>query len=308
MKKLPIRKVNGIGGVTEQLLRGLDVNTCEEIWQKRGLIALLFKPLTAKWLIRVSKGFQEPWGSDHDDHSGRKSISCERTLEKGTSDVSFMLSVMEKLAEELADDLQKREMRCKSVAIKIKTVDFDVKTRQTNIQNFTSKALDIFHAAKTLLENYLREEKGNVSLRLLGIRVSKWDRQDGETDDEPLAKQPKISDAFAKVPKVQKPAPTFHCPICNEIFASERAVEVHIDSCLGSSKELTEYKPEQRDKVKIESRPSFTCPVCQNEIESLVEDIIIASSDHVNYCISADEGLDVEPTDHGTTWQLRLSG
>ncbi|CAG7828032.1 unnamed protein product [Allacma fusca] len=303
VKPLPIRKVNGIGGVTEQLLLGLDIHTCEDIWNKRGIINLAFRPITAQWLIRVSKGYQESWYG-HDDDSGRKSISCERTLERGTTDVNYMLKIMEKLSEEVASELKSREMRCKSVAIKTKTVDFVLKTRSTSVTNFTSNGSEIFNAAKGLLLGYLQEEKG-VSFRLLGVRVSKWDRGDSSTQDhdEPSPKQLKIEDAFAKV---LAKSPTFDCPICQDSFASERAVQGHIDSCLGNSAKAGQ--PINKPTVPrnaLEVLKVFTCPICENVIESLIENIELASSDHVNYCISIDAQPTVDLRDKAETWRLR---
>ncbi len=42
---LPIRKVSGIGNVTEQLLGAVDVKTCGDLWEKRGYLKLLFSDI-----------------------------------------------------------------------------------------------------------------------------------------------------------------------------------------------------------------------------------------------------------------------
>ena len=47
VRSLPIRKVNGIGNVTEQLLkRVLGIETCDDLFNKRGYLAVLFSEIT----------------------------------------------------------------------------------------------------------------------------------------------------------------------------------------------------------------------------------------------------------------------
>ena len=47
VRSLPIRKVNGIGNVTEQLLkRVLGIETCDDLFNKRGYLAILFSEIT----------------------------------------------------------------------------------------------------------------------------------------------------------------------------------------------------------------------------------------------------------------------
>lgn len=61
VRPLPIRKISGIGNVTEQLLRGaLGVSTCADLWEKRDLLALLFSESSYDYFLRVALGI----GSD----------------------------------------------------------------------------------------------------------------------------------------------------------------------------------------------------------------------------------------------------
>ena len=59
---LPVRKVSGIGGVTEQLLSGaLGVRTCTDLWKQRDLLPLLFSDNSCRHFLCVSLGL----GSHH---------------------------------------------------------------------------------------------------------------------------------------------------------------------------------------------------------------------------------------------------
>lgn len=54
ISKLPIRKVNGIGNVTEQMLTAIDVETCHDLFERRGLIKLLFSHITSRWKKKMN--------------------------------------------------------------------------------------------------------------------------------------------------------------------------------------------------------------------------------------------------------------
>lgn len=61
IRPLPIRKISGIGNVTEQLLGGaLGITTCADLWDKRELLALLFSESSYIYFLRVALGI----GSD----------------------------------------------------------------------------------------------------------------------------------------------------------------------------------------------------------------------------------------------------
>ena len=56
IKDLPIRKISGIGNVTDQLLGSLDVSTCRDVWDKRELLYLLFTECSYEYFLRVAMG------------------------------------------------------------------------------------------------------------------------------------------------------------------------------------------------------------------------------------------------------------
>ena len=53
---LNIRKVGGIGNVQEQLLKGIGVQTCRDLFEKRAEIRLLFSELSSEFYLEVSQG------------------------------------------------------------------------------------------------------------------------------------------------------------------------------------------------------------------------------------------------------------
>ena len=80
MNSLSIRKVNGIGKVTESLLNGLGVKTCADLYESRNELFLLFSKSSFQYFLRVSLGVGAIPDVDGDSKEERKSMSCERTF------------------------------------------------------------------------------------------------------------------------------------------------------------------------------------------------------------------------------------
>uniref|UniRef100_A0A287D510 DNA polymerase kappa n=1 Tax=Ictidomys tridecemlineatus TaxID=43179 RepID=A0A287D510_ICTTR len=70
IKDLPIRKVSGIGKVTEKMLKALGIITCTELYQQRALLSLLFSETSWHYFLHISLGL----GSTHLARWTRKSM------------------------------------------------------------------------------------------------------------------------------------------------------------------------------------------------------------------------------------------
>lgn len=56
ISNLPIRKVSGIGAVTEALLKNLNINKCKDLYDKRGILKLLFSEQSVQWFLYIARG------------------------------------------------------------------------------------------------------------------------------------------------------------------------------------------------------------------------------------------------------------
>uniref|UniRef100_J3LQT9 DNA polymerase kappa n=1 Tax=Oryza brachyantha TaxID=4533 RepID=J3LQT9_ORYBR len=161
---LPIRKIGGIGKVTEQMLRQvLGITTCQEMLQKAAFLCALFSESSADFFISVGLGLG---GTETPEQRLRKSISCERTFRE-TDDRSLLFEKLDNLAENLADDMQKECLKGKTITLKLKTAAFEVRTRAITAQNYINSKEDILIYARKLLKAELP-----LSLRLMGLRMS----------------------------------------------------------------------------------------------------------------------------------------
>ncbi|XP_025913149.1 DNA polymerase kappa isoform X1 [Apteryx mantelli] len=169
MKDLPIRKVPGIGKVTEKMLKALGIVTCSELYQQRALLSLLFSEASWHNFLDISLGL----GSTHLEKDGeRKSMSTERTFsEINTAEDQY--SLCRELCRDLAQELQKEGLKGKTVTLKLKNVNFEVKTRASTVPSSVSTEEEIFAVAKDLLGTEIDTVSPHpLRIRLMGVRVS----------------------------------------------------------------------------------------------------------------------------------------
>ncbi|KAM6991511.1 DNA polymerase kappa [Passerculus sandwichensis] len=169
LKDLPIRKVPGIGKVTEKMLKALGIVTCSELYQQRALLSLLFSEVSWRNFLDISLGL----GSTHLEKDGeRKSMSTERTFsEINTAEDQY--SLCRELCRDLAQELQKEGLKGKTVTLKLKNVNFEVKTRASTVLSSVSTEEEIFTVAKDLLGTEIDSVAPQpLRIRLMGVRVS----------------------------------------------------------------------------------------------------------------------------------------
>uniref|UniRef100_A0A674ESR1 DNA polymerase kappa n=1 Tax=Salmo trutta TaxID=8032 RepID=A0A674ESR1_SALTR len=182
IQDLPVRKVSGIGKVTEKMLGALGITSCSHLGQEMALLALLFSETSWHHFLHISMGL----GSTHIERDGeRKSMSTERTFGE-MSALKEQFSLCRELCQDLAQDLQKEALKGKTVTLKLKNVNFEVKTRAWTLPCAVATTEELFAVAKDLLKT----EIDNVSpqplrLRLMGVRVSSFASAD---DKKPLQK------------------------------------------------------------------------------------------------------------------------
>ena len=261
VNNLPVRKVGGIGNVTEQILaKVLDVKTCGDLYNKRGLILLLFKPATAHFLLRVSLGIGESFLSSKD--TPRKSLSSETTFED-TSDPQKLFEICDELSADVAKSLcedENQPLRGKQVTVKIKTHKFEVKTKVSSLSVHTSSFKTISETARNILKQLmdLSEEKP-LKLRLLGVRISGF--------EEIIPCHPSSQQGIQKyLQKVKKNDPT---------ESSNKLISSSVKNKMVSNNENT---TKEKHKVK------FICPICSNEVQAENEN---AFNVHLDACLKA---------------------
>lgn len=236
ISSLPIKKISGIGPVQAQILNALGIEICADLWSKRDLLDLLFSPTSVHFYIRVALGIGST--SLKNDHV-RKSIGGEETFRE-IHCPEDLHKKCEELSEETAEDLRSRNLVGKVVMLKIKTVNFDVRTRHLSLPEHTSDKEIITRAAKKLLDAEINMASPEpLRLRLMGVRIS------GLIDESSIPKSEKQQQVKLKDFLKGKLLPTKEklqsegssskliCPVCaEELQVDLSTFNSHIDDCL----------------------------------------------------------------------------
>ncbi|KAL7002905.1 DNA-directed DNA polymerase [Sarracenia purpurea var. burkii] len=180
ISSLPIRKIGGIGKVTEHLLKDVfGIVTCEEMLQKSGFLCALFSHSSADFFLSVGLGLGR---TDIPQVKLRKSISNERTF-SATGDESLLYQKLVDLAEMLSIDMEKEGLCGRTLTLKLKTASFEVRTRAVTLQKHICSSEDILKNALKLLKAELP-----ISLRLIGLRMSQFNEDKDVTQSDPTQK------------------------------------------------------------------------------------------------------------------------
>ncbi|XP_060082744.1 DNA polymerase kappa-like [Ylistrum balloti] len=166
---LPIRKISGIGKVSEKMLNALNISTCSDLYNQRALLYHLYSPISFNYFMRICVGI----GSVNVERdSDRKSMSTERTFSE-ISKPEELVKKCQELCVSLCEDLREEKLKGKTVAIKLKTVKYEVKTRAHTLPDYTFDLDVVFSAAQGLLQTEIQSVAPQpLRLRLMGVRIS----------------------------------------------------------------------------------------------------------------------------------------
>jgi DNA polymerase-4 len=163
---MPIARLWGIGPKTQPRLEAAGVRTIGDVaaLDERTLYDLFGRGGT--FYRDLARGIDE---RDVDPSRERKSISTEETFEYDERDEARILALLRVQSDELARDLQAKQLRASTVGVKIKKADHTITGRQTSLAIATNDAATIHDAAVWCWQ---RAGMYGVPIRLLGTRVA----------------------------------------------------------------------------------------------------------------------------------------
>ncbi|KAI9207378.1 uncharacterized protein BJ171DRAFT_296650 [Polychytrium aggregatum] len=247
---LPIRKIPGIGYISEQMLGALDIKTIKELHDKLPYVHRLFGTKMYEFLSRVSIGISRFSVFDRD--SPQKSIGVERTFTK-MSDYGEMHRMVKVLAQMLADDLKEKDLKGKTVTLKLKTSNFQVYQRSKTLTKSVWLSSDLHQVGRQILDDVIEEfqNKQDLNLRLMGLRISHVGPVHDEHGIEKyLTKREGESSKCDLVPASENQSlEQVICPICSEDITalSPQRKNAHVDQCLGNETQ-PQHQPSSKER------------------------------------------------------------
>ncbi|KAI5859700.1 DNA/RNA polymerase [Durotheca rogersii] len=172
MRKLPTRKVNGVGRVLERELQEIGINTCGDINTHRHLLMNrrpLFGDKTYEFLVTSYLGLGRTEVQPVEEYE-RKSVGTENTFQE-TADPTHLREKLRLAAEELEKDLRRAECKGRTLVLKVKLDTFEVLTRQVVMPRAIYAAEDLYSCSLPILAK-LEQDIPGMKLRLMGLRCT----------------------------------------------------------------------------------------------------------------------------------------
>src|SRR5438552_1682363 len=162
---LPVRKIPGIGEVTERALRALGIETVAQLAEHS---SEKLEKIFGQWgtaLYRKARG-----GDSYEFvvDAEPKSISHNHTFGEDTDDLLTLHSVLSHLSQKACKRLREAGLATRTLTLTIRYTGFDTYTRAKTLAEPTQLDSDIF----AVIQNLFREHRNRKrTIRLLGVSL-----------------------------------------------------------------------------------------------------------------------------------------
>ncbi len=186
---LPIKRIWGVGKKTEQLLQQAGMETIYDVRNKNPDWLIQRFGKLGDHIYRLANG-QDKRAVISD--AKAKSISAETTFASDVQDKDILLAMLSQLSEQVAVRLRDKDVKGKTVSIKIRFHDFKTITRSKTLSEITFNTTFIWNTVKELFLQVLKT--GVRPIRLVGVSVSGFSAKENVQGDlfEQDVKQDKL--------------------------------------------------------------------------------------------------------------------
>jgi DNA polymerase IV len=127
-----------------------------------------------------------------------KSISKEVTFDQDVRDEKILVDTLRFLCNELARKMRRHDYRGRTITLKIRLRDFSTFTRSRTLSVFVDHFDELFQNIQSLFTQF---DRGNSSVRLVGVSVSNLDKGQGQLDmfEDNSQKSNKVDQVMDKI-------------------------------------------------------------------------------------------------------------
>jgi DNA polymerase-4 len=178
---LDVRKIPGVGKVTEKNLHALGIRKIEDLAR---LDENFLESRFGKWglaLAGKARGldaggwFDSEVGADTD----AKSISHEHTYGEDTADADVLEATLVRLSEMVGRRLRENGLHARTIQLKLRYKDFSTLTRARTLERATQVDTEIFEEVRAL---FRRNWRPGAQVRLLGVHASSFEKTEPQLD------------------------------------------------------------------------------------------------------------------------------
>ncbi|WCT12090.1 DNA polymerase IV [Mucilaginibacter jinjuensis] len=167
MEKLPVEKFHGVGKVTAQKMKGMNLHTGFDLKQLSEAEMTRHFGKAGRFYYQIVRGIDN---RPVQPHRETKSMGAEDTFAYDLADIDEMHAELDKLAIKVVERLQRYELKGRTITLKIKYSDFKQITRN---QSFTTPIADLETIVQTV-KQLLAQTDQDKKIRLLGISLSNF--------------------------------------------------------------------------------------------------------------------------------------
>ena len=177
---LPVRRLVGVGRITEKKLETLGVRTVGQLAQVDVQVLVdVFGRKLGTYFHNASMGIND---EPVQERGEPESVSRISTLKNDTKELTTIIDEAYKLCDEVYARLLKRELLYRSVSIYVVASDLSTHSKSKTFENPTSDLETFKETVKELFEKFLDEN--NVVARRVGVKLSNLTKK--ENQQKPL--------------------------------------------------------------------------------------------------------------------------
>lgn len=173
---LKVSKLWGIGDVTAKKLQEMGIVTVKDL-AEHDVIELIstFGKSRGTWLKQAASGIDD---SPLKEREGSEQIGRIATLPEDTLDQELILPLLEKLAGDVIEKLDSRELSFRIVTVTVINSNFRTYTKSRTLNHPVSSKEVLLEAAREILSEFLSESR--TEFRRVGVRVGGLQKKKGQ--------------------------------------------------------------------------------------------------------------------------------
>lgn len=175
MKTLDLAAIPGVGPRFQEKLRDYGLVRVSDLLPfDVDALSVWFGGGTAQWLYDRARGMDD---GRIEPHGVAKSISRDETFARDISDDDALLTELMRLVGRAAADLRSRELRARTVCVKVRDPDFTNRQARQTVEAPLESDRAIYDVARELLARLRKTRRGGI--RLLGVSLSGFTDRNG---------------------------------------------------------------------------------------------------------------------------------